>query len=218
MLWQCDAEDGVLVFADAGTCLRGTLLGLLETTASSYAGTPTGTGDRVTELTALPGRSLLPGTYTALAGTLSSGAGPVTVTAPDGRKETVTVTASGDQAFPILGININIAASGTTYVTADSIAFAVSGATTRRWTPYVATGVNGAQRVNAVLVDEVVATEAASIPIRPVVGGEVNKNLLVIHADGHGNNITIAHIEQMRVSGIVAKSTHELGGYDNQPA
>lgn len=211
-----DGVEALVAFAGADTFVKGTILGRRTTSATTYAGTPTGTGDRVTALTALAGRSMKPGTYTITYGDVTAGAGPITMVDPDGISESITATASGDQEFPLLGVNVNIAASGTAYDDGDTIAFTVVAATGKElYAPFSPTGSNGLQNPSAVLADDLTATGSGNVAARPIVRGDVNLALLVIDEDGDGDNITLAHIEQMRVNGLFPKSTTELGVIDN---
>src|SRR6187431_1262567 len=63
-----------------------------------------------------------------------------------------------------------------------------------------ATNQNGIPK--AVLGYEVTSTGAGDVPIRAIVFGLVNKNRLVINADGTGANIDGAVLDQLRAYGI----------------
>jgi hypothetical protein len=69
-------------------------------------------------------------------------------------------------------------------------------------TPFVVGGTGGAETPRCVLTYDVVRTTAGDEPIRALVKGEVNKNRLIIDADGNGNNITAAILDQLRDYGI----------------
>ena len=201
-------------FADAGTLAKGTILGRETTSATAYAGTVTGTGTRVSSLTGRAGRSMKPGAYTLVAGTLSSGVGAWTMTDPDGESESFTSSAAGDDLpFPGLGVEVGIAATGTNFVTADSVAFTVVAASgVPLFKPFAPTGANGLQNPTAVLLDALTATEAGNVAARPAISGTVNQNLLVIDDD---SAVSLAVIDQLRANGISPVATTELGEYDN---
>lgn len=211
ILGEAEFTDATLVFGGADTWAPGTLMGEKLTSADSYAGTPTGTGDRVTALTARAGRALKVGAYTLVAGTLTSGAGEWTMTDPDGITETYTTAAAGeDMEFPSLGVDVSVADTGTNYVTADSVAFTV--VTGSRWVPFVGTGVNGEGNPSGVLTYEVVATGAGNIAARVMIAGRVKKERLLIDA---GGTVTAAILAALRTNGVVAIATEQLGAYDN---
>lgn len=79
-------------------------------------------------------------------------------------------------------------------------------------TPYVVGGSGGAGVPVAVLTYEVAATGAGDVAIRALVAGEVNRNRLVIDADGDGHNITNAILDQLRDYAIQAIDVAALGG------
>lgn len=107
---------------------------------------------------------------------------------------------------------INFAGAGTlaagTILARDSVSLKlvpfVSGGTTNQ---------NGIPR--AVLQDPVTATGAGDRPCRPVLGGKVNFNRLIIAADGNNTNVTASVLDQLRAAGIEAENTQQLTKYDN---
>jgi hypothetical protein len=66
-----------------------------------------------------------------------------------------------------------------------------------------------------VLTYEVVATEASDVPVRVLVAGTVNRNRLVIDADGDASNVTDAVADKLRDYHIVAVEVSQIGRYDN---
>lgn len=54
----------------------------------------------------------------------------------------------------------------------------------------------------AVIGYDVVAAGAGDVPVRAIVFGKVNKNRLIINADGTGANIDGAVLDQLRAFGI----------------
>ncbi|HET9954168.1 MAG TPA: head decoration protein [Polyangiaceae bacterium] len=79
--------------------------------------------------------------------------------------------------------------------------------------PFVAGGAGGAEVPVAVLAtkDDVTATGAGNVSVRALVAGTVNKNRLIIHADGNGVNITNAILDKLRNVSIVAVDVAVLG-------
>jgi Bacteriophage lambda head decoration protein D len=71
---------------------------------------------------------------------------------------------------------------------------------------------NGVPKV--VLGQRVVATVAGDVPCRAIVGGELNKQRLVIDADGNSSNVDAAVLDQLRAVGIVAHDVAQLGRVD----
>ena len=57
---------------------------------------------------------------------------------------------------------------------------------------------------------------AGDFTARPLVSATVNKNLLVIDADGDNSNIDLAVIDQLRDYTIIVEDVEELAAYDNQ--
>ncbi len=75
-------------------------------------------------------------------------------------------------------------------------------------------GVGGLGVPVALLTYDVSATAGGvDIPIRALVSGVVNKNRLIIAADGTGANITPAHLDLLRDMGIVPIDVALLGTY-----
>jgi len=68
----------------------------------------------------------------------------------------------------------------------------------------------------AVLENEVSATGAGDVAIRPIISGLVNFEKLVIDADGDNSNIDNAVIFDLKSQSIVTIKTSELNELDNQ--
>jgi hypothetical protein len=70
--------------------------------------------------------------------------------------------------------------------------------------PYVkggSTNQNGIPK--AVLTEALTSTGAGDFPARPLISGVVNKNRLVINADGNSTNVDKAVEDQLRAEGII---------------
>lgn len=66
----------------------------------------------------------------------------------------------------------------------------------------------------AVLPYEVEFDAAGAKYVRPIVGGTVRAERLVIHEDGDGSNVTPAVLDKLRATSIVPVSVAELAKYD----
>lgn len=77
--------------------------------------------------------------------------------------------------------------------------------------PFATGASNGSEVPVAVLTYDVSRVGAGDVAIRALEKGVVNKNRLVIDADGDGSNITNAILDQLRDMGIVALDVAELG-------
>lgn len=68
----------------------------------------------------------------------------------------------------------------------------------------------------AVLTYDVSATAAGDVATRAMVAGDVRRELLILDADGNGDNIDQATIDHLRDFGIIAIDVQELNIQDNQ--
>lgn len=83
--------------------------------------------------------------------------------------------------------------------------------------PFVVGGVTNENGIpKAVLPYAVTAAGAGDVKVRALVAGTVNKNRLIIDADGNGTNITAAILDKLRDYGIQAQDVTQLAGLDNQ--
>jgi len=73
----------------------------------------------------------------------------------------------------------------------------------------------GALTPVSVLTDEIVATGAGDKPVRPLQIGKVNKNKLVIHADGDATNVDEVVKDQLKDTGILVVESTVLSLQDN---
>jgi hypothetical protein len=77
--------------------------------------------------------------------------------------------------------------------------------------PFVVGASDGTQTPTNVLTYDVAATAAGDVAIRTLAKGVVNRNRLIIAADGNGNNITPAILDQLRVYGITPIDVQDVG-------
>lgn len=68
----------------------------------------------------------------------------------------------------------------------------------------------------AILTEEVTVTGAGDVAVRPLIGGRVRKNDLIIDADGDASNIDAAVVDQLRDFAIIGQETTQLSELDNQ--
>jgi hypothetical protein len=73
---------------------------------------------------------------------------------------------------------------------------------------------NGNGIPKAVLTHRLIATGAGDLPVRPIISGDVNKQRLVIDADGNSSNVDAAVIDQLRAVGIIVQDVAQLGRVD----
>jgi hypothetical protein len=88
---------------------------------------------------------------------------------------------------------------------------------TGKLVPFAPGGTGGAEVPLAVLTYEVSRTGAGDVPIRALVAGEVNRQRLIIDADGTGVNVTSAVVDGLRHYGIVATDVQQLASAVNSP-
>lgn len=67
----------------------------------------------------------------------------------------------------------------------------------------------------AVLLYELVTTEAGDTPVQALVTGVVNRRRLVIAADGDGSNVDATVLDQLRDFGITHRDAQQLASPDN---
>jgi hypothetical protein len=81
---------------------------------------------------------------------------------------------------------------------------------TLRLTPFVVGGAGGAGTPVGVLTYDVAAAGAGDVSCRVLEKGEVNRNRLIVHADGNGNALTNAHLDMLRNVGITPVDVQTL--------
>jgi hypothetical protein len=76
--------------------------------------------------------------------------------------------------------------------------------------PWASGSSDGSQVPITVLTFDVTAAGAGDVSTRTLAKGVVNRNKLIIAADGNGNNITPAIIDQLRDYGITAIDVQDI--------
>jgi len=82
--------------------------------------------------------------------------------------------------------------------------------------PYALAGTGGAQIPVAVATYDLYKASSGDLSARVLVSGKVNKNRLILDADGDDSNITAAVLDKLRRAGIHAVDVVQLGSYDTQ--
>ncbi len=207
-----------LLFAATDIFVEGTIFAR-KLVSDTIAVTPNGgnTGDHTITAAAQAGRTLKIGTYTLIAGTLSTGFGPWTLTDPDGIAEVYTTSAATeDMTFPNLGIDVTVTAVGVDFVTGDDADIVPAAQAGTPLVPFSPTGTGGEQNPLCVITTEYTRTGAGSLAVEALMDGKVDSNRLIIDEDGDGSNITEEILDQLRSAGIVTKPVTQLGAQDNQ--
>lgn len=218
-LSPCIYRDELLTFATADDFLAGTILARRAVALVPTAGTVQGgTGT---------------GTVTALAVT----DGPIVPMVGVYRLEVIEVVANGgifkledpngQVVAQYLGMNTGSAgakvfeAGGLRFTVTDAADFILGNyflitvAADGKLVPYNPAGAGGEQIPLAVLPYAASKAAGGDLPIRAIVGGEVNKNRLIIDIDGTGANVTNAVIDQLRHYGIFASDVLQTSTLDN---
>ncbi|HET7539997.1 MAG TPA: head decoration protein [Polyangiaceae bacterium] len=77
--------------------------------------------------------------------------------------------------------------------------------------PYVIGGSSDGNGVPcAVIAEPLTATGAGNLPFRAIISGSVNRNRLVVNADGNGSNITKAIEDQLRARAIIPEVVDQI--------
>ena len=81
---------------------------------------------------------------------------------------------------------------------------------TAKLVPFVIGGTNGSNLPIAVLNYDVTRTAIGDSAVSALIAGTVIKERLIVDADGDGDNITAAILDQLRAAGVVAVATRQL--------
>lgn len=87
---------------------------------------------------------------------------------------------------------------------------------TQKWVLYVKGGSSNENGIpRAVLTYAVTKDGSGDLLVRPLVKGDVNKDRLIIDADGDGSNVDNSVVDDLKDHGIMAVSVAQLGQVDN---
>lgn len=213
-------RDELIAFAGAATLKKGTILArravALAVVASAITGTGTGT---VTAASVVPGATVpLPGQYTLRCTAAVADGGVFRLEDPNGAVVAsdlrLTVGSGAATAFEAAGLAFTITDGGTNFALGDTATLTV--AADGKLVPFDPAGAGGAQVPHSVLTYPVTSAGVGNVAARVLVAGDVKKERLVIHADGDGDNVTSAVVDQLRHVGITAVNVNQLGKYDTQ--
>lgn len=77
--------------------------------------------------------------------------------------------------------------------------------------PWASGSSDGSEKIVGIATVDVEAAGAGDVSFRMLLKGDVNRKRLIIAADGNGNNLTAAHIDQLRNVGITAIDVDQIG-------
>lgn len=215
-------RDELLAFAGADTFAKGTLLARRAVALAPVisAITRAGTSDGTVTAAAVVHGSKVPkvGAYVLTCIAAVANGGIWKLVDPNGELVApylaMTVGAGAATTFEVDGLSFVITDGANNFEVGDTCTITV--AADGKLVPFAADGAGGAQFPLAVLTYAVTRSGAGNEPVRVLVAGEVKKERLIIDADGDGDNITAAILDQLRAAGIVATSVAQLGDYDTQ--
>lgn len=211
-------QPETLSFSGADTFVKGTIMAR-KTAASVSAGTVQGgTGTGTISNVAIADGPVVPkaGVYVLTCITAVANGGIFKLVDPDGGLVAgyLPMTAGSGGAT-------NMEAGGLSWTLTDATDFiagnyfeitVVAGS---KIVPFAVAGTGGAQRPIGVLLDDYTKSGAGDLPCMLLVEGEVVRERLIIDADGDGDDITAAQLDDLRRAGVSAVSVKQLGSYDN---
>ncbi len=213
-------QDELLVFGGEDTFVAGTILarrrvGLTPIAAADGGNTGTGT---VTALAVTDGPVVpLVGAYVLRCTEAVSNGGVFRLEDPNGQVVAsdirMTAGSGASTVVEVAGLRFTLT-DATDFIVGDL--FTITVAADGKLVPFDPAGAGGAQFPIAVLTYDAYKADAGNLPVRPLVAGVVNKNRLVIDADGDGDNITAVIVDQLRAAGIVAEVVTQIATLDNQ--
>jgi hypothetical protein len=213
-------RDEILNASGAKTYLAGTILAkpVVTATPTAAAGTNTGNGT-CTVLSVIAGPTIPQvGGYVLKCVTAVTNGGVFQLSNPAGQilhtGLTMTVGAGAATVFSVSGLRFTLTDGSTDFAVGDL--FTITTVANTKLIPYApVTGVGGEQTPYAVLQYPVVAAGAGSIPVRPIIFGEVNRTRLILDADGTGVNVTDGVVAALRAVDIIATDVQQLALLDD---
>lgn len=214
-------RDDILRFDAADTFAKGTILARRAVLAAIVAAADAGnTGDGTVTAASVVAGAVVPlvGAYVLRCTEAVVNGGVFRLEDPNGAiiaaDLRLTVGAGGATVFEVGGMTFTVTDGATDFAAGDF--FTLTTSADGKLVPFAPAGSRGDQLPLAVLTYEVTKTGAGTEPIRALVAGCVNKDRLLIDVDGNGDNITDAHLDQLRAHGIVAQDVKQLSVLDNQ--
>lgn len=217
-----DFSDELLVFGGADTFVEGTILARRKVGLTPTIGdiTRAGTSDGTVTAAAVVGGSKVPkvGDYVLTCIEAIANGGVWKLVDPDGELVApylpMTVGAGAVTTFEVDGLSFVVTDGANDFEVGDTVDITV--AADGKMVPFATDGAGGAQFPLAVLPHESVRTGAGNNAIRALRAGRVNKNRLVIDADGDASNVTAAILDALRAAGIMTDDVKQLSELDNQ--
>lgn len=213
-------KDETLTFAGADTWAEGTLLARRRTTlAITPAADGGNTGDGTCDNASVVAGSVVPlvGTYTLTCIEAVTNGGIWKLEDPNGAIVGAylvqDVGAGAATTFEVGGLTFRITDGSADFAAGDIFTLPV--VADGKLVPFDPAGAGGVQNPLCVLPYELVAAGSGDKQARVLVSGKVNKNRLIIDADGDGSNITAEILDQLRSAGIESDPVTQLGEYDN---
>lgn len=213
-------RDETLAFAAADTFVAGTLLARRAVVTAITPSAITGTGNGTITLVSVKEGPVVPlvGNYVLRCMTTVTHGGVWQLEDPNGNVVatglTMTAGAGVATAFEAGGIGFTLTDGSTDFVAGATFTLPV--VASGKLVPFDPAGVGGAQIPLAVLTYDVTRADAGDVAIRALIAGKVNKRRLLIDADGDGDNITNAILDQLRSMSIVPIDVSQLSKLDNQ--
>lgn len=211
-------RDETITFGGADTFAAGTILARRRVATAVTASAVTGTGDgTVTLATVVAGQDVpIVGAYTLTCLEAVTHGGIWQLKDPNGAivADYLQMTAGSGvgTVFEVAGLQFTITDGAADFVAGDTATLTVAADGTL--VPFLEAGAGGVQHPVAVLTYASTRTGAGTNKERVLVAGEVQKERLIIDADGDASNVNSTVIDRLIAAGIVPVDTQQLGNYD----
>jgi hypothetical protein len=214
--------DDTLTFAAADTFVEGTILARRAVAEAVTIATITraGTSNGTVTLATVVGGSTVPkvGAYVLTCIEAIANGGVWKLVDPDGALVSgyllMTAGAGAATVFEAGGLQFTVTDGTNNFEVGDFTTLTV--AADGKLVPFVSTGAGGVQVPCAVLTYEVTKAAGGDLPCRVLIGGQVNRNRLIIDADGTGANVTNAVCDALRARHILPIEVTQHSVLDNQ--
>jgi hypothetical protein len=212
-------KDAVIKFTGAVTYAVGTIMARIGVAAGAVTADAGNTGDGTVTAFALAGGDLaIPGDYTLECITAVANGGEFKLVDPNGnlvyQPLVMTVGAGVATVFTVGGLTFTITDGAVDFIVGDNFALTVTDVG-QKWTPYVAGAVDGSGIASGVLPAAVTSTGAGDLRRRMLVGGEVAKDVMLIHGGAVGT-VPESVVLSLRNYGIVVTEGRRIDELDNQ--
>jgi hypothetical protein len=214
-LWK----DAVINFVGALTYEVGTIMARIGVAAGAVAADAGNTGDGTVTAFALAGGGLaVPGAYNLEVVTAVANGGEWKLEDPDGnivyQPLVMTVGPGAATIFTVGGLTFTITDGAADFILADKFSLTVTDVG-EKWTPYVDGAVDGSGVPSGVLPEAVTSTGAGDLRRRMIVGGEVAKDVMLVHGGAVGT-VSESEVLSLRNYGITVREGRRTDTLDNQ--